>query len=266
VKITIVTLSFNQRDYLKEAIESIVGQYYPELEYIVVDPGSRDGSRELIEQFGSAVTIKVFEPDKGPADGLIKGFNLATGTVYGFINSDDALMPAALERVADFFECHPHHDLVVGDGYIVDGDGHPIRHVIARKFSVQRYLHGGADWLQQSTFFRASAYGRVGGFNPQNRTCWDGELFVNIVRTGGKVGYIHSNLAKFRIHSQSISGSQRLQTAYYEDRQRLFESIYKRKRNISDEAWSLLYRVERGILYAGRYVKDLFSDGEEAAG
>src|SRR5215469_3817006 len=103
MKITIVTLSFNQRDYLKEAIESIVGQHYPELEYIIVDPGSRDGSRELIEQFGSAVTIRLFEPDKGPADGLIKGFNLATGGIYGFINSDDALMPGALKRVADFF-------------------------------------------------------------------------------------------------------------------------------------------------------------------
>src|SRR6056297_1925233 len=102
MKFSIVTISYNQVEFLSQCIDSVFSQDVEDLEYIIVDPGSTDGSRELIEAYSDRI-VKVFEKDKGPADGLNKGFDVATGDVYGFINSDDYLLPGALRSVSDYF-------------------------------------------------------------------------------------------------------------------------------------------------------------------
>ena len=84
MKFSVVTVSFNQRQYLEEALTSVLEQDYPAIEYIVVDPGSTDGSRELIESFRSRLARMVFEPDQGAADGLNKGFQQPRATFSGF--------------------------------------------------------------------------------------------------------------------------------------------------------------------------------------
>ncbi len=92
MKISIVTLSFNQKQFLEEALQSVLGQKYPELEYIVVDPGSTDGSREMLDLYKGQLTELILEPDRGAADGLNKGFSRSTGDVLGFLNADDLLL------------------------------------------------------------------------------------------------------------------------------------------------------------------------------
>ena len=245
--ISIVTLSFNQRDYLRQAIDSVLHQEYSELDYIIVDPGSSDGSRELIESYKSGIVQLIFEPDEGPADGLNKGFAQARGQVFGFLNADDLLMPGSLQRVADYFRQNPDCDLAFGNGFVVDSDGKEIRHVKARNFTVRRYCYGGTRFLQQSTFFRREAFNCSPRFNLANRTCWDGELFVNMASKGVAVGYIDADLAKFRIHSASISGSGRLLRAYREDCRRIHRELRGRDWRPGDELWRLAYRSE-GIL------------------
>ena len=244
MKISIVTLSFNQRDFLREALESVLLQRYPELEYIVIDPGSTDGSRELIKSYSDGIAHIVFEPDKGAADGLRKGFEMATGDILGFLNSDDLLEPGSLQRVGDFFQSHPECDILMGNGYIVDTGGRPVRHVESRIFTVNHYLYGVTQFLQQSTFIRRTAYVNSPGFNPQNRTCWDGELFVNMLNRGARVGYINADLGRFRIHSQSVTGSQRLQERYLEDRKRIFRDIRGRDWRPTDGFLRLIYQGE----------------------
>ena len=86
MKISVVTISYNQAGYLKQCIDSVLNQDYPDIEYIIVDPGSTDGSREIIESYGDRV-IKIFEPDTGPANGLNKGFHRATGDIFYFIKA-----------------------------------------------------------------------------------------------------------------------------------------------------------------------------------
>lgn len=247
MKISIVTVSFNQCAYLKEAMDSVLDQGYQDLEYIVVDPGSTDGSRELIQSYGSRVSKAIMEPDRGAADGLNKGFTLATGDIFGFLNSDDLLMPGSLQKIADYFHRHPECDLVMGNGHKIDGDGRRISKIRARDFTVRRHLHGGSRWLQQSTFFRRDAFLSSPRFNLDNRTCWDGELFVQMVNQGAKVGYINSDLAAFRIHATSISGTGRLWETYQKDMQRIFREITGRDWRFTDELWRLAYWVE-GVL------------------
>jgi glycosyltransferase involved in cell wall biosynthesis len=251
MKISIVTLSFNQCAFLREALESVLQQGYPDLEYIVIDPGSTDGSRELIQSYASGIAHMVFEPDKGASDGLRKGFALATGDICGFLNSDDLLEPGSLHRMADFFGSHPEYDIVMGNGYIVDVENKPVRHVRSHGFTVQRYLYGGTQFLQQSTFFRRETYLNSPGFNPITRTCWDGELFVAMANRGAKVGYIDADLSRFRIHSQSITGSQRLQNLYVQDKRRVFRDIRGRDWRATDNLRQWLYRGEAALRRVG---------------
>jgi glycosyltransferase involved in cell wall biosynthesis len=234
------------------------------VEYIVVDPGSSDGSRELIQSYGEQISRVIFEPDKGAADGLNKGFLRATGDVFGFLNADDIFLLGALRKVQEFFDSCPKFDMAMGNGYVVDFQGRNLRHLRARNFSVQSYLYGGTRWLQQSTFFRREAFQRSGGFNVENRTCWDGELFVSMVQRGALVGYIDADLAAFRLHSASISGSKRLENAYQEDCRRIFRKIRGRDWRVTDDLLRLFYRSEALMVRAGLWPESSANKGEIA--
>jgi glycosyltransferase involved in cell wall biosynthesis len=244
-------LSFNQRAFLSQALASVLEQGYADLEYIIVDPGSTDGSRELIQNCASKFAHIIFEPDRGAADGLNKGFSLASGEVFGFLNADDLLLPGSLERVAKFFRLNPNCDLALGNGYIIDGRGKPIRAVKAGGFTLKRYFYGGARWLQQATFFRREAFLRSPGFNVLNRTSWDGELFVSMLNIGARVGYIDADLGEFRLHSSSISGSQTNAQRYREDCRRVFREIQGRKWGRGDEFRHFAYRAEGVLIRSG---------------
>jgi glycosyltransferase involved in cell wall biosynthesis len=258
MKISIVTLSFNQQRYLKEAIDSVLQQQYPELEYIVVDPGSGDGSRELIESYGERIAARIFEPDRGAADGLNKGFARATGDIFAFLNADDLLLPDALQLVAQKFAERPDIDIVMGNGYVVDGEGKRMKHVRARQFTVRRYFYGGCRWLQQATFFRRSAFVLTRGFNVENRTCWDGELFVSMVAAGARVGYLNRDLASFRIHGTSISGSGQNMAQYRNDSRRIFNTIVGHKWGAWDEVLRAYFRAEI-------FLRDRLASGQAGA-
>lgn len=247
MRISIVTLSFNQKPFLEEAVNSVLEQQYSDLEYIVVDPGSWDGSRELLNRYKNHFASLIFEPDRGAADGLNKGFARATGDIFAFLNADDLLLPGSLRAANEFFTQRIQCDIAMGDGFILDGEGKRVRHVKARDFTVNRYLHSGARWLQQATFFRRSAFLQSPGFNIANRTCWDGELVIHMAARGARVDYMHRDIAGFRIHASSISGSNSNLVNYREDCRRIFRDITGREWGVMDEGVRAFYRIE-GLL------------------
>ena len=251
MKFSIVTISFNQRQYLEEALRSVLEQDYPGIEYIVVDPGSTDGSRELIEDYRPRLAQVVFEPDRGAAEGLNKGFEHASGDVFAFLNSDDVLLPGAVSSVAKVFEQSPECDIVMGNGYTVDAGGNRIRGIRAAGFTLHRYFYGGATWLQQATFFRRAAFAAVGGFNVNNRSCWDGELVVDMVRQGARVKYLNQDLAHFRIHPKSITGSRRHSEMMQADAARMFSVSRGRRWTAMDTLRVYLFRMERILTHPG---------------
>lgn len=204
-KISIITISFNQIEFLKDCIESIHSQNYPNLEHIIVDPGSTDGSREYIESLDLPI-VKVFEKDNGPADGLNKGFANATGELLYFLNSDDLICDRALFFVNDYFQTHANVDVIYGGGFIVDENGNNTQYVRPTYFSNLSYIHDTTNLLQQSFFFRKSAYEKVGGFNNNNRICWDGELFYQMKKAGLKFSALYLSLGQFRIYEGTITG------------------------------------------------------------
>jgi glycosyltransferase involved in cell wall biosynthesis len=228
-KVSIITISFNQADFLERAIRSVVEQDYPEIEYIVVDPGSTDGSRDIIERYRSRIARVIYEPDRGPADGLNKGFACATGDIFGYINADDAYLPGAIREAVAALD-NSKADVIYGDGYIVDENDRCTRRCVSTPFNFRRFVLGAVVILQQSTFFTANAYRDVGRFNIENRTCWDGELLFDFATSGKKFLHVPRYWSVFRIHSSSISGSGRLVQQYHRDQERIVEPAIARYR------------------------------------
>ena len=136
MKVSIVTISYNQGSFLEETISSVINQDYADIEYIVVDPGSTDGSREIIDRYRDQIDKIIFEPDNGPADGLNKGFSQSTGDICCFLNADDIFLPGAIKEAIAFFRKHPECDVVSGHSLIIDSDDAVIRKSYSDVFSL----------------------------------------------------------------------------------------------------------------------------------
>lgn len=208
-RISIVTISFNQAAFLGEAIESVLGQGYANTQYIVVDPGSKDGSREIVESYGERIAVTIFEPDRGPGDGLNKGFARADGDILGYLNADDVLLPDALHTVARLFAENPQADVISGHCQIIDGAGRVLRESYSDQFRPQRVLHRAANIMQPSTFFRRSAYERTSGFNEDNRLDWDTELFIDMHAQGARFICRDVMLSGYRLHPTTVTTQRR---------------------------------------------------------
>jgi glycosyltransferase involved in cell wall biosynthesis len=246
LRVTAVTLSFNQRPFLERAMRSVLEQDYP-VEYIVVDPGSTDGSRDLIERYRARLAQVVLEPDDGPADGLNKALRLATGDVFVCVNADDALLPGAITSAVAALERHPGAAAIYADGYFVDESGRPIRRLRSTGFDLRRFVFGGVNVMHQATFVRRHAFFAVGGFNRDNRTSWDGELLVDLGLARRELRHVAGLWAIFSIHPDSISGSGRLQREYDRDQLRLFEKVVGRSPSRRDRVAVVLARGEKWL-------------------
>ncbi len=219
-RISIVTLSFNQARFLERAILSIVEQGYDNLDYIIVDPGSTDGSRDIIARYRDRITTVLLDPDKGPADGLNKGFAAATGEVFGYINADDLMLPGSLSTIARYFD-DPDIDAILGNAIQIDIDGGFTRNLQSTPFSLTDLGLDVMTFVQHGHYFRRRAFVAAGGFNIENRTCWDGELLADMGLAGVAMLNVPERLGAFRLYGDTISGGGRLSEQLAIDLKRL---------------------------------------------
>lgn len=246
--ISIVTLSYNQHRYLQACLDSVLSQKTEGVQYIVVDPGSTDGSRELLRAPHTSIDRLLLEPDAGPADGLNKGFAVATGDIFGYINSDDRLAPGALDYVRRFFAGHPDTDVLCGSIRIIDEQGRAsLRGRLSDPFDVRRYAAGLCNIVQQGTFFRRSVFDRVGGFNVSNRVAWDGELLADMALANARFRRVRKVLGEFRVYRGTVSNSK----GYLQKLQRYYEGI---ERKLLDHGVSPYSRSARTL---GRVLKKI---------
>ncbi len=200
-RITVVTPSYNQARYLRQSIESVLSQDYPNLEYIVCDGGSDDGSVEIIEEYSDYLQWWVSEPDEGQTDALVKGFSRATGEVLCWVNSDDQLEPGSLRYVADRFAADPTLQFLWGDCRWIDESGTVLytRHEIP--FVRWLWLYGYNYIPQPAAFWTRALYDRVGGLDQSFRVAMDTDLFARMSRVT-RLQHTSTVLARFRIHAQ----------------------------------------------------------------
>lgn len=199
-KITLVTPSYNQAGFLEETIRSVVYQRKDVHEYFVLDGGSTDGSRAIIQRYDAQIDWWVSEKDKGQSDAIHRGFQRATGDVLGWINSDDLLLPGALARVRSIFDDDPTVDIVAGYLVFIDADGRIIS--MPRVPSGSNFLgrRGLVQVSQQATFFRRSLYESVGGLDLSLHCAMDFDLWSRFYAAGAKWRRLPVHLAAFRKH------------------------------------------------------------------
>ena len=246
-KVSIVTISFNQASFVEQAIRSVLSQDYENIEYIVVDAGSTDGSRDIIQRYKDKLAVVIFEPDDGPADGLNKGFSRASGDILYYLNADDVLLPGAVSRAVRCFEKEPEVDVIYGNGILVDKSGRHVRRLFGNRWNLTAFVYGAVCVIQQSTFIRGRAFNRCGPFNKNNRSCWDTELIVDLALKGNCIKFVPETFGAFRVYDDSITGSGRLQRENQKKFAELRKRVLKRDPVFSEKFISFYYWVLKHI-------------------
>jgi glycosyltransferase involved in cell wall biosynthesis len=177
-RISVVTPSFNQAQFLEATLQSIHDQDYPDLEHIVIDGGSTDGSVEIIKRYEHKLAYWVSEEDEGQTDALVKGFARATGDIHCWLNSDDLFEPGALSEVSEYFRRHPKVRFIYGDSTWIDKEGNPVKRKREHRWSrfVWMYYHNFIP--QPSAFWRAELYHAAGGLDPKFEYAMDADLWI----------------------------------------------------------------------------------------
>lgn len=205
-KISIVTPSFNQVKYLEKTIQSVLNQRYENLEYIIIDGGSSDGSIDIIKKYESSLMYWQSQSDQGQADAISQGFELATGDIFAWINSDDFYCRGALHKVAEEYTKHPSVGLIYGNSFLVDEKENLIRPLIACPMTYRQWIHRASTVFQGSVFFSRSAYDSVSGINPKLEYAMEYELFYKIVKQF-QTSYIAEFIGCFRQQPQQKSAT-----------------------------------------------------------
>jgi len=253
VKVSIVTISYNQAEFLERCIQSVASQDCEDtIEYILVDPGSTDGSREIIERYRSHIDIVDYSPDSGAAEGLNKGFRVASGEVLAFLNADDVFLAGAVKSAQSFLSARQDIDVVSGHGLAIDRNDMVLRRLYSDPFSARGYAYGATVLVQQSTFFRADAFRASGGFNVRNRCAWDGELFLEMALRGAKFAVSNEYWSGFRLHPTGITGSNRLRQMQAVYHREMFRKVVGRDKIVPDAIVALWLRALKHLAHPVR--------------
>jgi glycosyltransferase involved in cell wall biosynthesis len=202
--VSIITPSYNQARFLEETIQSVLSQDYPNLEYIIVDGGSSDGSVNIINRYANRLAWWVSEPDQGQTDALNKGFAHATGEIFAWLNSDDSYLSAAISEAVAFIQAHPRAAMVYGDANLVDEQGKTIGRFPARQTDLSKLLRGSVHIPQQASFFWAHHWREVGPLDPSFKFAMDYDLWVRLAKLGPLL-YTPRMWANFRLHGAGKS-------------------------------------------------------------
>jgi glycosyltransferase involved in cell wall biosynthesis len=201
-KISIVTPSYNQAAYVPWTVRSVLLQRYPNLEYVVMDGGSKDNSVEVLQPYVDRLAHFQSARDKGQSDAIKRGFDRCSGDIMAYLNSDDMLAPGTLHYVADFFARNPDVDAVYSHRLTVDGRNRAKWYWILPPHS---------DWYQsrwdlipqESCFWRRRIFDKVGNVDDSLRFAIDYDLFVRFMQAGGKMVRVDRFLGVFREHEEA---------------------------------------------------------------
>ena len=219
-RISIITPSYNQAPFIGWTVRSVLLQRYPNLEYIMMDGGSTDDTRQVLEPYAARFAHYVSEKDGGQADAIRRGFERSTGDIMAYLNSDDMLAPRTLHFVARYFDEHPEVDAVYSHRVTVDESNRVVWYWI---------LPGHSDWYmtrwdlipQETCFWRRKLFEKSGTIDPSFRFALDYDLFVRFMKHGQMVR-VNRFLGVFRKHDEAKT-SQLLTTIGKQEVERVWE-------------------------------------------
>lgn len=217
MKFSIVTPTFNHRKFIDTTIKSVLEnkKNYPNVEYIVIDGNSKDGTQDVVKSYGDAIDIFISEPDDGQSDAINKGFTYATGDIYAYINSDDYYYPETFQKIAKIFEENPDIDVVYGNCTFVTEDEQFFRYFTEIEPYDEYRLRSCTDFIMQpSCFWKKEIYNRCGGFTKNFHFGFDWEMWCRMAKHGAKFHYEPMLFAvnrEFEETKTSTGGGKRLQ-------------------------------------------------------
>ena len=235
MKISIVTISYNQGKFLEESILSVLRQKSNDVEYIVVDDCSSDNSRDIIMKYKKRIDHIIFNKKNiGAAASLNTGFQKATGDILGYINSDDFFLDTALKQAKETFIKYKNLDLIYGNGFIVDEKGFVKKLFISKDYSQKRLELNQTLIFQQGTFFTKNIFDGTTGFNTKNKRTWDFELFVNMVRKNINYLRVNNYFGVLRIYPGTITnqGNKKIREKHWNE---IYLKYYSKKISFIDE-------------------------------
>ncbi|MCE7979654.1 MAG: glycosyltransferase [Caldilinea sp. CFX5] len=223
-RITVVTPSYNQGQYIEETIRSVLLQGYPNLEYIIIDGGSTDNTVDIIHRYKTWLSYCVSEPDRGQAHAINKGWAKSTGEILAWLNSDDLYAPDALFKVAAAYRNHP-DEIIAGSVLNFQTRITKATATIEQKnLTWQRFLkfwEGHQPWHQPGIFFPRAAWQQVGPLDDSFYYCMDRDFMVRILQHSS-VTYLEDALAFFRVHSTAKTVRMH-EEAFIEEKVRIVE-------------------------------------------
>ena len=199
--VSIITPSYNQARFLEATLQSVLEQDYPNIEYLVVDGASDDGSDEIIRRYADRLTWWVSEKDSGQSEAINKGFRRARGEFIGWLNSDDIYLPGAVSAAVTVFHSHPEAGLVYGDALAIDAEGKPFNLMRARQYTVSDLMAFNII-CQPAAFMRRTVLEEAGYLNPAYNLLMDNLLWMCMARKAAIV-YTPQTWAAARYHDQA---------------------------------------------------------------
>lgn len=222
-KISVVTPSYNQGQFIEETIRSVLLQGYPNLEYIVMDGGSTDGSVKIIKKYEPWLSYWVSEPDRGQSHAINKGINRAAGEILFWLNSDDLCLPGAFFKAAESFSQYPNQKLVIGQAQIINQYGEVIGELRSQFTTWEELATNPRNSIRQiSTFFSRDLFEELGFLDETLHIAMDTELLVRFTQFHEPL-ILNDYLTAYRSHPEAKTFSQLLKG--YEETDRV-RSIY----------------------------------------
>lgn len=251
--VSVVMPSFNTGQFIERSLLSLIDQKYPNLEVIVIDGGSTDGTLEIIRKYEAHISYWISEPDKGQSDALNKGFELANGKIFGWLNSDDVYLPGAISKAVSALQLNTKKLICFGDWVSIDVNDQVIMKQPAFDYLVNHLIYEGFPLNAQAMFWRKEVHTRFSGFDRRLNYTMDYQMMLEF-------GLNEGNAAFLRL-PYSFGGFRRYtgqKTAGYTPEVHA-EHIYIAKRyGLSDKyTWTgklkrILYRIRRGYWYFKR--------------
>jgi glycosyltransferase involved in cell wall biosynthesis len=201
-KVSIITPSYNQARYLEQCILSVLEQDYPNIEYIIMDGGSTDGSVEIIKKYASRLAYWVTQKDGGQSAALNEGLHHATGEIWAWMNADDAYLPGAVSKAVSWFASRLDCDIVFGDFRTIDENGKNAHNHRAREFDFSFALTKQVPIPSGSTFIRRAVRERVGKFDESLHYVMDIDYWLRASLVAS-FGYLPETLSQYRIHPRA---------------------------------------------------------------
>jgi glycosyltransferase involved in cell wall biosynthesis len=207
--ISIIMPSYQQAKYIEKSLRSILAQNYEQIEIVVADGSSVDGSVEILERMAKGHPNLSFlsEPDNGPADALNKALAKSGGTIFGWLNSDDIYSPNIFSKIVAFFDEHPEKVMVYGQGLYIDESDNELGHYPTQKPNVGlRAFAKNCFICQPTVFFKSSMYTLLGPLDTSLKTSFDYEYWMRAFHNfPDRIGFIDEVLAKSRLHKDCIT-------------------------------------------------------------